>query len=110
MKDLQRWRRRTYQTQFQTERRAALKNDGAKRVEATLSGEALENYDVVRQWLEGLNCIIAEREGLKKTCPPFRLTAQEIITTALRHAASSILEEEARATSKGGFLPGNQSS
>jgi hypothetical protein len=46
-----RWLRRLYLTRHQAQRRAALKAEGARRVEVTLRGAALDNYAVLCRYL-----------------------------------------------------------
>jgi hypothetical protein len=86
-----RWARRQYLTKREQERRARAKAEGARRFDVTLSDKALEDYATVRFWLEDLNRIAVERNI---PMPPIRLSDTEIITAALRRAASAILEDD----------------
>lgn len=86
-----RWARRKYLTEHERHRRETAKAEGARRIDVTLSAKALDDYETVRCWLERLNRIAVERNS---PMPPFRLSATEIITTALDHAASAILEDK----------------
>ena len=58
----------------------------------TLAGEMLDDYTVVRDYLERLNRIAAARYN--KGGPLFRLSAAEIIRVALQDSAARILDEE----------------
>jgi hypothetical protein len=86
-----RWARRQYLTKHEQERRARAKAEGAQRIDVTLSAKALEDYATVRFWLEDLNRIAVERNI---PMPPIQLSDTEIITAALRRAASAILEDD----------------
>jgi hypothetical protein len=95
-----RWARREYLTKHEQQPRASAKAEGARRIDVTLSAEALSDYATVRSFLEGVNRTMAER-NLPGT--PFRLSATEIINAALRQAAAAIEEEERAA--KTGLRP-----
>ena len=86
------WARRQYLTKREQERRARAKaGEGTRRFDVTLSAKALEDYATVRFWLEDLNRIAVER---KIPMPPIRPPDTEIITAALRRAASALLEDD----------------
>ena len=94
-----RWARRQYLTKREQERRARAKAEGARRFDVTLSAKALEDYATVRLYVEGLNRWFAEHpmrlsNGESVKTPPIRLSDTEIITAALRRAASAILEDD----------------
>jgi hypothetical protein len=95
------WRRQTYLQQYAADRRAAAKAEGARRIDVTLHGAALDHYAVVRGHLEELNRFLAARSmlhpptGLRVTLPPYRLSDPEVIRQALDIAAHKILEDEA---------------
>jgi hypothetical protein len=78
--------------QARTERRARAKAEGARRIDVTLSAQALDDYATVRCYLERLNRIATERNI---PMPPFRLSDTEVITAALRRAASAIEDDTA---------------
>jgi hypothetical protein len=61
----------------------------ARRIDVTLQGKMLDNYAVVRGYLEHLNQLGAER-GFRNL---FCLSDTEVINMALNRAASSIAEE-----------------
>jgi hypothetical protein len=88
---LHRWRRRNYLTDRARKRRAASRQRGARRIDVTLEGEAFDDYAVVRDHLEGINRIMAER-SIK--ADPFRLSDPEVIKAALRLAVSKIFEDD----------------
>ena len=90
--ELRRWRRRVYLTQHQAQRRAELKAEGARRIDVTLRGDSLDDFDIVRRWIERINCLGAERLGDKFV--PIPLTDQDVIRIALSHAASKLAEGE----------------
>jgi hypothetical protein len=48
-----RWARRQYLTKHEQERRARAKAEGARRIDVTLSAQALDDYATVRCYLEG---------------------------------------------------------
>jgi hypothetical protein len=108
---LRRWARRAYLDEHQRQRRADLKAEGARRIDVTLRGKALDDYATVRAWLEGLNRLGIERgiftkpktgpDGMTFTVPPFRLSDTEVIKMALSRAASAIWEDEERARKQG---------
>jgi hypothetical protein len=65
----------------------------------TLGAKALDDYAIVQSYLKGMNRFCTERKILGW---PVRLSATEIITTALSRAASDILEEDDKAAKSGG--------
>jgi len=69
-----------------------MKAEGARRIDITLQREMLDNYAVVRGYLEYLNQLGSER-GFPNL---FRLSDTEVINMALKHAAQSIAEEVER--------------
>jgi hypothetical protein len=87
-KDVRRLMRREYFRQYAETRRAAHKAEGGRRIDVTLHGDMLDDYESVRQWIERLN-----RIGIERGFSPLRLSATEVIRIALRHAAASIQEE-----------------
>jgi hypothetical protein len=87
MRPFRRWARRDYLTKHEQRRRATAKVKGARRIDVTLTAEALDDYATVRRYVEGLNRLFVERN-----LPPMRLSATEIITMALKHAANAIEE------------------
>jgi hypothetical protein len=87
---LRRWHRCEYLRQHEKQRRAGLKAEGARRIDITLRGKALDDYATVRLYVEGLNQLIAERE-IKQ--PPIRLSDTEIIKMALSYAADGSLRK-----------------
>jgi hypothetical protein len=94
------YHRREYLRRYASMRRAALKRDGARRIDVTLEGRDLDHFDQVKQWVERLNRIGVERgfyggpltrtDGRTFTVPPARLSDREIISTALRLASAKI--------------------
>jgi hypothetical protein len=87
-----RFARRGYLRQHENQRRADAKAQGARRIDVTLQDDALEHYDTVRRYLQGLN-----RFAAKTT----RLSATEVIKLALDRAAAAILEDDAKAAKSG---------
>ena len=92
-----RWHRREYLRQHEKQRRAGLKAEGARRIDITLRGKALDDYATVRRYVEGLNQLIAERE-IKQ--PPLRLSDAEIIKMALSYAATPCARRMTRPPSR----------
>ena len=86
-----RWARRQYLTKHEQERRARAKAEGARRIDVTLSAQALDDYATVRCYLQRLNRIATERNI---PMPPFRLSDTEVITAALSRAASAIEDDK----------------
>ena len=95
---LRRWHRREYLRQHEKQRRAGLKAEGARRIDITLRGKALDDYATVRRYVEGLNQLIAERE-IKQ--PPLRLSDTDIIKMALSYAADAMREADDKAAKQG---------
>jgi hypothetical protein len=95
-KGLRKWHRREYLRRHAANRRAAAKAEGARRIDITLRGEMLDNYAVVRSYIEHLNQLVTAR-GIAAlgNAPAFRLSDIEVIATALRLAAEAITEEQA---------------
>jgi hypothetical protein len=99
-----RWARRQYLTKHEQERRARAKAEGARRIDVTLRGQMLEDFERVKQWIEGVNRVGIERgfynrprtmpDGTVDTIPPPRLSDTEIIKSALSLAASKIEDDE----------------
>ena len=97
---MRQWLRRIYLRQHAEQRRAAAKAAGAMRIDVTLQGDALDDYERVKAWLDGVNRVAIERGiyNTKKTLPDGRtytvpappLSATEIIRSALRLAAGAI--------------------
>lgn len=86
--------RREYLRQHQEARRAAERQDGARRIDVTLKGQMLDDYATVRRYIEGLNRLIRERN---MKIPPIRLSDTEVIRTALSYAAATMREEDDKA-------------
>jgi hypothetical protein len=99
---LRRLRRREYLRQYALTRRAELKAEGARRLDVTLKGDALDDYETVKQYLEEFNQLLSTKPfrhpatGLNCIIPPVRLSDTEIIKAALRRAADDIREEAER--------------
>jgi hypothetical protein len=93
--DLRKWLRRVYLRQHAANRRATAKAEGARRIDITLRGEMLDNYAVVRGYLEHLNQL-ARPLAVFGNASAFRLSDTEVIAMALRRAASEITEELSR--------------
>ncbi len=101
--EMRQWLRRIYLRQHAEQRRAAAKAAGAMRIDVTLQGDALDDYERVKAWLDGVNRVAIERGiyNTKKTLPDGRtytvpappLSATEIIRSALRLAAGAIEDE-----------------
>ena len=87
-----RFQRRDYLRRRANARRAADRKQGARRIDVTLARDMLDDYAVVRDYLERLNRIAAAR--FNKGAPLFRLSATEIIRIALQDSAARILDEE----------------
>jgi hypothetical protein len=100
---LRRLHRQEYLRQHAEQRRAAAKAAGGKRIDVTLQGDALDDFERVKQWLDALNHLAIERgiyntrktlpDGRTFTTPPARLSDPEIIRSALRLAAGAIEDE-----------------
>ena len=71
---MRQWLRRIYLRQHAEQRRAAAKAAGAKRIDVTLQGDALDDYERVKAWLDGVNRVAIERGiyNTKKTLPDGR--------------------------------------
>jgi len=103
--------RREYLRQHEQQRRADLKAEGARRIDVTLSGEALDHYATVRSYIEGMNRIAVERgfwrvtktlpDGQTRKLPLIRLSDTEVIRLALSNAASAMREDNDRAAKSG---------
>lgn len=102
---LRRLLRREYLRQHAEQRRAAAKAAGAKRIDVTLQGDTLDDYERVKGWLDRNNRLGIERGiyNTQKTLPDGRtfivvtaprLSDPEIIKAALRLAASAIADDE----------------
>jgi hypothetical protein len=99
-----RWARRQYLTKHEQQRRTRAKAEGARRIDVTLRGQMLEDFERVKQWLDGVNRIGIERgiynrpktmpDGRTVTIPPPRLSDTEIIKSALSLAAAHLDDEE----------------
>jgi hypothetical protein len=104
--ELRRLNRREYLRQHAEARRAADKVSGARRIDVTLRGEGLDDFEAVKHYLEGVNRIGIERgifgaprtapNGTSYTIPPHRLSDTQIIKTALGLAASKIDDDQRR--------------
>jgi len=101
---LRRLRRREYLRQHAENRRATARAAGAKRIDVTLDGDALEDFEWVKQWLDDNNRLGIARgiyntpktrpDGTTFTVPPARLSDPEIIKTALMLATSAIQDDK----------------
>src|SRR5215472_10846393 len=101
---LHRLARQEYFRQHAKDRRARHKAEGARRIDVTLTGEMLDDYETVWLWLANFNRIGIERDffDTPKTSPdgrtvktlPLRLSATNVIRAALRRAAGQIREDE----------------
>ena len=101
--ELRRWYRQIYHREYAENRRAAAKAAGAKRIDVMLQGDVLDNYERVKDWLDGVNRLAIERgiynkpktlpDGRTYTVPAPPLSATEIIRSALRLAAGAIEDE-----------------
>ena len=101
--ELRRWFRQEYLRQHAADRRAADKAAGAKRIDVTLRGDAIADYERVKGWLDENNRMMIERrvyntprtlpDGTTFTISPTTLSATEIIQVALGLAASKIEDE-----------------
>jgi len=105
---MRRWHRREYLRRHEQQRRADLKAEGARRIDVTLRGKALDDYTTVAQYLKGLNRLADERGFTKRLLKdgkplwlPIRLSDTEVIKKALSHAASAILADEEQARRQG---------
>jgi hypothetical protein len=92
--DLSRMWRREYLRRHAQTRRVENRNGGARRIDITLEGKDLDNYEAVRGWLEELNRTIGSSPNKIIRPLPFRLSAAEVIKEALKRAASAIIEEQ----------------
>jgi hypothetical protein len=103
--ELRQWRRRQYLARHARDQRAIARQEGARRIDVTLKGQALDDFAEVRSWLEGeLNGFInsinekTRREhALRNILPLSRLSDREVIEKALDRAASEIREEREKA-------------
>ena len=101
---LRRLYRQEYLRQHAEQRRAAAKAAGAMRIDVTLQGQVLDNYEQVKDWLDRTNRLGIERgvynkprtlpDGRTYTIPAPPLSATEIIRSALRLAVSAIADDE----------------
>ena len=100
--EFRRRQRREYLRHRKQESRATARKAGARRIDVTLKGQALQDYEVVRRYIEELN-----RQGLAngvmgvpKQLPdgrviavrPIRLSDAEVIAMALTWATRAIRE------------------
>jgi hypothetical protein len=92
-RSLRRWHRREYLRRYEQECRHADKRAGARRIDVTLRGETLDDYAVVRRWIEGLNRFVVARNIELLKMHPVRLSDGEVIRIALRYAASAMHED-----------------
>jgi len=102
--EMRQWFRRIYLRQHAQQRRATAKAAGAKRIDVTLQGNALDDYARVKEWLDATNRMAIERGiyNTPKTLPDGRtvtitappLSATEIIRSALMLATSAIEDDE----------------
>ena len=102
--DMRQWFRRIYLRQHAQQRRATAKEAGAKRIDVTLQGNTLDDYERVKEWLDRLNRLMIERGvyNTPRTLPDGRtftertipLSATEIIRSALMLATSKIEDDE----------------
>jgi hypothetical protein len=98
--------RREYLRHRKQESRAAARKAGARRIDVTLKGQALANYETVRTYLQQLNTQgIANGvmnqpkqlpDGKVITVRPIRLSDTEVIAMALMRAARAIREAAGR--------------
>jgi len=58
--EMRQWFRRVYLRQHAQQRRAAAKAAGAKRIDVTLQGDALDDYARVKDWLDQLTRLMIE--------------------------------------------------
>jgi len=96
---LRKLHRREYLRRHAADRRATAKAEGARRIDVTLRGKALDNYAVVRGYLEHLNQLVRSRPSvaaLYGNAPAFRLSDTEVIDMALKCAADVIAEDLSR--------------
>jgi hypothetical protein len=101
---LRRLYRQEYLRQHAEQRRAAAKVAGAKRIDVTLQGDALDDYERIKDWLDRINHVMIERgvynkprtlpDGRTFTETPIPLSATEIIRSALSLAVSAITDDE----------------
>ena len=101
--ELRRWYRQIYHREYAEQRRAAAKAAGAKRIDVTLQGDDLDNYERVKDWLDRTNRLAIERgiynkpktlpDGRTYTVPAPPLSATEIIRSALRLAVGAIEDD-----------------
>jgi hypothetical protein len=101
---LRRLHRQEYLRQHAERRRAADKATGAKRIDVTLHGRALDDYEQVKEWLANNNRIGIERgiynkprtlpDGRTYTVPPTPLSATEVIRVALSLATGAIEDDK----------------
>jgi hypothetical protein len=101
---MRRLQRQEYLRQHAEQRRAAAKMVGAKRLDVTLQGAALDDLERVKDWLDRNNRLGIERgiyntprtrpDGSTWTIPAPRLSDPEIIRTALRLAVGAIEDDE----------------
>jgi len=100
---LRRLLRRDYLTRHARDRRAADRENGARRIDVTLRGTALDDYAAVKAWLDEVNQHAIKRgiynrertapEGVSFTLRPARLSDNEVIRAALSLASSAIEDE-----------------
>jgi hypothetical protein len=88
--------------QHAQDRRSADRQAGARRIDVTLDGRALDDFAEVRGWLEELNQNISRINAQNRSnprgfaIPPFRFSAPEVIKAALSIAADKIAEDRAK--------------
>ena len=102
--EIRRWHRREYLRQHADRRRAAAKEAGALRIDVTLQGNALADYERVKEWLAEHGRMGIERgiyntpkvldDGTSWSIPAPTLSATEIIRSALMLATSAIEDEQ----------------
>ena len=102
--EMRQWFRRIYLRQHAQQRRATAKAAGAKRIDVTLQGNSLDDFERVKQWVDGVNRDAIERgiyntpetlpDGRTFMVPAPRLSDPEIIRAALRLATSAIEDDQ----------------
>jgi len=100
--EFRRHSRREYLRHRKQASRAAARKAGARRIDVTLKGQALNDYETVRSYIEELNRqgIANGVMGVSKQLPdgrviamrPIRLSETEVIAMALTWAARAIRE------------------
>jgi hypothetical protein len=84
--------RREYVRRHAQARRAAARQEGARRIDVTLKADALDNYATVRRYIEAIDKLIDRNPKIPRRHRPISDT--DVINWALNKAAEAIWQNE----------------